>query len=54
MKIVELINVPTKTQTNSPQSPGSRGLKINRDRPPKRYFDSVITNFLKSKNIRQK
>ena len=53
MKIEEIINVPTKSQIASPQSAGSRGLKINKDRPPKRYFDSLITKLLHSKNNRQ-
>lgn len=40
MKIDELINVPSTNQIKSPQSPGSRGLRINKTRPQKRYFDS--------------
>jgi hypothetical protein len=39
MKIKEIINVPTKKQIGKPQSAGSRGLYLMKNRPGKRYFD---------------
>ena len=45
MKLVELgLSLPQ--QVASPQSPGSRGLRHNKQKPAKRYFDTKI----KSKN----
>ena len=49
MKINELINVPTKAQIISPQSPGSRGLALNKNRPGKKYYNTKIANSTKLK-----
>ena len=44
MKLSELgLNVPK--QIAKPQSPGSRGLALNKKRPPKKYYDSAIIKF---------
>mgnify|MGYP001280336972 CR=1 FL=1 len=42
------MNLPM--QTKEPQSPGSRGLKMNKLRPGKRYYDSLL---LKLKQLRK-
>lgn len=47
MKIKEIINVPAKKQTAKPQSPGSRGLYLMKNRPVKRYFDKPSYNLKK-------
>jgi|TARA_R110000787_G_scaffold135690_3_gene248016 hypothetical protein len=39
MKLAELMDIPVHYQTAKPVSPGSRGLKLNKHRPAKRYFD---------------
>lgn len=49
MKLVEL-GISTTKQMVSPQSPGSRGLQLNKNTPAKRFFDRVH----KQKNNRQK
>ena len=52
MKLIELgLNVPV--QVVKPQSPGSRGLALNKNRPPKRYYDSVVAKLLTKKTNRQ-
>jgi len=40
MKLVEL-GITTTKQIVSPQSPGSRGLQLNKYSPAKRFFDRV-------------
>lgn len=45
MKLHEL-GISTTRQIVSPQSPGSRGLKLNKDRPGRKYYDD---KFAKSK-----
>ena len=47
MKIKEIINVPTKKQVDKPQSAGSRGLYLMKNRPVKRYFDKPSYNIKK-------
>jgi len=44
------LGISTTKQLVSPQSPGSRGLQLNKYSPAKRFFDIVK----KQKNIRQK
>lgn len=39
MKLKELVDAVK--QLKNPQSSGSRGIKLNKTRPPKRYFDSI-------------
>jgi len=53
MKLIELgLNVPK--QVKKPQSPGSRGLALNKNQPPKRYYDNVMSKEFSKKTIRQK
>ena len=40
MKISEIMDIPVAQQTVKPQSPGARGLKLNKHRPAKRWFDT--------------
>ena len=47
MKLIELgLNVPF--QIVKPQSPGSRGLALNKNRPPKKYYDSAFAKLKQS------
>ena len=41
MKLAEL-GITTTKQILKPQSPGSRGLQLNKHSPAKRFFDPVI------------
>jgi len=50
MKLAEIV-IPTTKQTNSPQSPGSRGLALNKNHPTKRYFTPLKSS---KKTNRQK
>ena len=52
MKLHEL-GISTTRQTVSPQSPGSRGLKLNKDRPARRYYDDTIAKLKQSKKTDQ-
>jgi len=49
MKLHEL-GISTTKQIISPQSPGSRGLKLNKDKPAKRYYDYSTAESKKNKN----
>lgn len=44
------LGISTTKQIVSPQSPGSRGLKLNKDRPARRYYDTAVSN---NKQIQQ-
>jgi len=37
------LGISTTKQIVSPQSPGSRGLALNKNRPAKRYYDTVMS-----------
>jgi len=46
------LGISTTKQIVSPQSPGSRGLKLHKDRPAKRYYDSFAAKVKQNtKNI---
>ena len=49
MKIAEIMNLPVHVQSVKPQSPGARGLKLNKSKPAKRFIDIVALNKLKQK-----
>ena len=51
MKLIEL-GLDFRSQLKDPQSPGSRGIALNKNKPPKRYFDYIV-RFPKQNN-RQK
>lgn len=53
MKIHEL-GIDTRKQIVSPQSAGSRGLALNKNRPPKKYYDSVFSKMFSKNTNRQK
>ena len=48
-EIAEIMNLPVHVQSVKPQSPGARGLKLNKSKPAKRFFDIVALNKLKQK-----
>ena len=37
------LGISTTKQIVSPQSPGSRGLALNKNNPAKRYYDTVMS-----------
>jgi hypothetical protein len=51
MKLFEL-GIDVNKQIKNPTSPGSRGVALNKNNPPKRYFDIIAK--LPKQNNRQK
>ena len=47
------LGISTTRQTVSPQSPGSRGLKLNKDRPGRKYYDDIIAKSKLNKKTNQ-
>jgi hypothetical protein len=52
MKLHEL-GISTTAQIIKPQSPGSRGIALNKNRPAKRYFDDAISKLKQNKKTDQ-
>ena len=46
-----MLNLPL--QMKKPQSAGSRGIKLNKHRPGRRYYDSVIAKLKHSQDNNQ-